>query len=257
MSFFGIILATVIGTVIGIARLSSNWLLARLATVYIETLRNIPLLLQLLAWYTLFTELAGRAPGHLARWSGFHQSAWPSFCVPGGPSGLDAAGVCLLIALVMVWFYRRWARRRQASTGQQAPVGWVSLGLILGLPLLGWALWGAPTELDVPALRGFNFRGGLVMTPEFTALLLGLSFYTAAFVAEVVRAGIMAVDKGQTEAAMALGLSPGQRLRMIILPQALRVIIPPLTSQYLNLTKNSSLRWPSAIRTSLRWPIPR
>ncbi|MEZ5652230.1 MAG: amino acid ABC transporter permease [Burkholderiaceae bacterium] len=242
VSFFGIVLATIVGTLIGIARLSSNWLLARLASVYVEVFRNVPLLLQLLAWYTLFTELLPgvRQSISLGGLAFINQRGF-RFAFPVAHPGWDAAGIALLFALLAIWVYRRWARQRQARTGQQAPVGWVSLGLVVGLPFMAWLLWGAPTELDVPALRGFNFRGGQVLTPEFTALLLGLSIYTAAFIAEVVRAGIMAVDKGQTEAGMALGLSPGQRLRLIILPQALRVIIPPLTSQYLNLTKNSSL----------------
>ncbi len=143
--------------------------------------------------------------------------------------------------MALAWFYHRWAHKRQEDTGQQSPVGLVSLLLILGLPILAWLIMGAPTALDVPTLQGFNFKGGLVITPEFTALWLGLSIYTAAFIAEVVRAGIEAVDKGQSEAAMALGLPANRQLRLIVLPQALRVIIPPLTSQYLNLAKNSSL----------------
>lgn len=239
---FGVLLATVLGTVIGVARLSSNWLVAKLAMVYVETLRNIPLLLQLLAWYTLFTEMLPSVRqaisfGDLAFLSqrGF-RFAWPV-----GAPGWTAAGIALVAGLVLTYLFSRWARKRQEQTGQQAPVGLITVGLILGLPFLAWAVSGAPTALEVPALKGFNFKGGLVITPEFTALWLGLSTYTAAFIAEVVRAGIEAVDKGQTEAAMALGLPPTRRLRLIVLPQALRVIIPPLTSQYLNLTKNSSL----------------
>lgn len=242
VAFFGIALATVLGTLVGIARLSNNWLLARLATVYIETFRNIPLLLQLLAWYTLFTEVL---PG-VRQAISFGDLAFLSqrgfrFAWPIGAPGWTAAGIALLVGLVLAYFYSQWAKRRQLATGEQAPVGWVNLGLLVGLPVLTWAVMGAPTALDVPELKGFNFAGGLVITPEFTALWLGLSIYTAAFIAEVVRAGIEAVDHGQSEAAMALGLPPGRRLRLIVLPQALRVIIPPLTSQYLNLTKNSSL----------------
>ena len=238
----GIIAATILGTIIGVARLSPNWLLAKLATVYVETVRNIPLLLQLLAWYTLFTESLPSVRqaislGDLA----FISQRGFRFAWPVGAPGWTAAGIALLVALVLAFFYRQWALRRQEKTGEQAPVGLVNTALILGLPLLAWLVMGAPTELDVPSLQGFNFKGGLVVTPEFTALWLGLSIYTAAFIAEVVRAGIEAVDKGQSEAAMALGLPPKRELRLIVLPQALRVIIPPLTSQYLNLTKNSSL----------------
>ena len=242
VAFFGIVLATVIGTVVGVARLSTNWLLARLASAYVEVMRNVPLLLQLLAWYTLFTELLpgvrqAISLGDLA----FISQRGFRFAWPVAHPGWTAAGVAFLLAAGLALVYRARARRLQMSTGRQLPVGRVSLALLLGLPFAAWLAFGAPTALDVPALRGFNFQGGLVLTPEFTALLLGLSFYTAAFIAEVVRAGILAVDKGQSEAAMALGLAPGHRLRLIVLPQALRVIIPPLTSQYLNLTKNSSL----------------
>jgi general L-amino acid transport system permease protein len=137
--------------------------------------------------------------------------------------------------------WRRRARSVQQSTGRQLPVGWPTAALLIGVPLLAWAVLGAPTTIEKPELGGFDFQGGKVLSPEFTALLLGLSTYTAAFIAEVVRAGILAVDRGQGEAAMALGLSPAQRLRLVTLPQALRVIIPPMTSQYLNLAKNSSL----------------
>ncbi|MEO7244217.1 MAG: ABC transporter permease subunit, partial [Rubrivivax sp.] len=143
------------------------------------------------------------------------------------------------VALSFLW--RDIAARRRAASGRQLPVAVVTAILVLGLPLAAWALMGAPTALDVPKMAGFDFEGGRVLSPEFMALLIGLSTYTAAFIAEVVRAGILAVDRGQGEAAMALGLKPGQRLRLVTLPQALRVIIPPLTSQYLNLTKNSSL----------------
>jgi general L-amino acid transport system permease protein len=147
----------------------------------------------------------------------------------------------LAIGLVLALAWRTIVRRRQAATGLQWPVGWPAAALVVGLPVIVWAAYGAPTALEIPKLAGFDFRGGRVVSPEFMALLIGLVTYTAAFIAEVVRAGILAVDRGQTEAAMSLGLSPGQRLRLVTLPQALRVIIPPLTSQFLNLTKNSSL----------------
>jgi general L-amino acid transport system permease protein len=150
-------------------------------------------------------------------------------------------GVALVGAVGIVYLIRRWARKRQEKTGQLFPTFRVGAGILFGLPLLAWWAGGAPTEMSVPVLRGFNFQGGMSVSPEFTALLLGLVLYTAAFVAEVVRAGIQSVSKGQTEAALAIGLRPGQVLNLVILPQALRVIIPPLTSQMLNLTKNSSL----------------
>jgi general L-amino acid transport system permease protein len=238
----GIVLATVLGTVIGIARLSSNWLVSRLASAYVEVLRNVPLLLQLFVWYGLFTELlpSVRQAIEVGGWLFISQRgiryAWPvehpawSFALGG-----------LLLAILLAFAWRALARRRQAATGLQWPVGLPAAALVVGLPLLAWAMAGAPTEFEIPQMQGFDFAGGRVLSPEFLALLIGLSTYTAAFVAEVVRAGILAVDKGQTEAGMSLGLSAGQRLRLVTLPQALRVIIPPMTSQYLNLTKNSSL----------------
>jgi general L-amino acid transport system permease protein len=238
----GIVLATLLGTLIGIARLSSNWLLSRMASTYVEVMRNIPLLLQLLIWYGLFTELlpgvrqAINVGGLLFISQRGFRFAWPEAHPAWG-----AALWTLAIGLVLALVWRAIARRRQAATGLQWPVGWPAALLIIGLPMAVWALYGAPTTLEIPKLAGFDFRGGRVVSPEFTALVIGLVTYTAAFIAEVVRAGILAVDRGQTEAAMSLGLSPGQRLRLVTLPQALRVIIPPLTSQYLNLTKNSSL----------------
>jgi general L-amino acid transport system permease protein len=242
VAVLGIVFATLLGTLIGIARLSSNWLLARLASGYVEVMRNVPLLLQLFVWYGLFTELLPpvREAISLGDWVFATQRGfW--FAWPAEHAAWSGAGWALLagIALSVVW--RSAAARHQQATGQRWPVGWVSAALVLGLPLLTWAAMGAPTEMDVPAVGGFSLQGGRSISPEFTALLLGLSTYTAAFVAEVVRAGILAVDRGQTEAAQALGLNAGQRLRLVTLPQALRVIIPPMTSQYLNLTKNSSL----------------
>jgi general L-amino acid transport system permease protein len=242
VSALGIVLATLIGTLIGVARLSTNWLLARLASGYVEVMRNVPLLLQLFVWYGLFTELLPPVReaidiGGLAFVSqrGFRY-AWPA-----PHPAWAAVGWALLAAVALALAWRARARRVQLATGRQLPVGLPAIGLVVGLPLLAWAAFGAPTRIEVPELAGFDFQGGRVMTPEFAALLIGLSTYTAAFIAEVVRAGILAVDRGQGEAAMALGLTPGQRLRLVTLPQALRVIIPPMTSQYLNLTKNSSL----------------
>ena len=238
----GIVLATVLGVLIGIARLSRNWLLATLSSGYVEVMRNVPLLLQMLVWYGLFTELlpAVRQAINLGGLAFISQRgmriAWPV----SHPAFIGAAWACIAgIVLFLIW--RRFSLKRQARTGRPPALVWPALALIVGLPILAWAIGGAPTALDVPKLTGFNFRGGLLLSPEFSALLLALSTYTAAFIAENVRAGIVAVDRGQIEASMALGLSPGQRLRLVVLPQALRVIIPPMTSQYLNLTKNSSL----------------
>jgi len=237
----GIILATVIGTMLGIARLSKNWLLSRLAGVYIEAIRDVPLLLQLLFWYTLLQALPSP-----------RQSLHPVTGVFLSNRGLrlpwiewqDAHSFALLglvIGAVITAIYTRSARAKQMADGQPRKVWPVALGLLIGLPVLIWLGFGAPFTGDIPELRGFNFTGGMAVTPEYFALLLGLVTYTAAFIAEIVRAGIQAVAKGQWEAAEALGLSRGLIMRKIVLPQALRVIVPPMTSQYLNLTKNSSL----------------
>ena len=238
----GIILATVLGTVIGIARLSNNWLIAKLASVYIEVIRNIPLLLQLFFWFALVTELLPH-PRQALNPAGdiFLSNRGLMFPVPEAHPVYFWMGVALLIAIgACIWLFR-YARRLQDRTGRQMPVFRYALLLVIGLPLVVFVLAGAPLSWDVPALRGFNFRGGMTFSPEFAALLAGLTFYTAAFIAEIVRSGIIAVPKGQTEASLALGLSRGKVLRLVILPQALRVIVPPLTSQYLNLIKNSSL----------------
>ena len=242
VALLGIVIATVLGTLIGIARLSSNWLVARIAGAYVEFMRNIPLLLQLLVWYGLFTELLPgvRQAIRVGDWIFISQRGF-RFAWPEAHPGWTAAFWALLAGVLLSLVWRAVVRNRQAATGEQWPLAAPVLAFIVGLPALAWAVMGAPTTIEIPVLRGFDYQGGKVISPEFTALLIGLSTYTAAFIAEVVRAGILAVDRGQGEAAMALGLSPGQRLRLVTLPQALRVIIPPITSQYLNLTKNSSL----------------
>jgi general L-amino acid transport system permease protein len=238
----GIVLATIFGTVMGIARLSRNWLIAKLAQIYVETFRNIPLALQLFFWWGL---LRGSAPPPRQAWQPlpdvFISNRGIVFPVPVHDAAYPWMFLALAAGLLAAWGIWQWARTRQARTGQQFPSGWVGLGLMLGLPLATFLAFGAPVRMDVPALKGFNFSGGTALSPEFGALLVGLVIYTAAFIAEIVRAGILAVSWGQSEAAMALGLSPGQRMRLVVLPQALRVILPPMTSQYLNLTKNSSL----------------
>ncbi|OQX44514.1 MAG: amino acid ABC transporter permease, partial [Candidatus Sedimenticola endophacoides] len=235
-------LATLIGFVMGVARLSGNWLVARIATVYIETFRNIPLLLQIMFWYFAVLQPLPRPKQSLSFGEAFFLNN-RGFYIPGPvfEQGFWLVGVAFALAVVAVVILARWARRRQEATGRQFHTVFVSLGLLLGLPLLAFLVMGMPMSWEYPALKGFNFRGGMVIIPELAALLLALSIYTGAFIAEAVRSGILAVSHGQTEAAYALGLRPGVTLRLVIIPQALRVIIPQLTSQYLNLTKNSSL----------------
>jgi general L-amino acid transport system permease protein len=238
----GIVLATVLGFIIGIARLSGNWLVARLAGGYVELIRNIPLLLQLLFWYNAVLKSLPQLRGSVA--------------LPGGgllnnrglflPRSEFAAGfgyvaIALLCGLVATIVLRAWARHRQEQTGEPFRILWFALVLIAGLPLVVFELAGAPLSFSFPNMGRFNVMGGVEILPEFAALVLALSLYTAAFIAEVVRAGVMAVSHGQTEAAQALGLRSSTTLRLVVVPQAMRVIIPPLTSQYLNLIKNSSL----------------
>jgi general L-amino acid transport system permease protein len=238
----GVVLATILGTVMGIARLSRNWLVSKLAQIYVETFRNIPLLLQLFFWWGLLRETA---PAPRQAWQPlpdvFVSNRGIAFAMPSPDPTYGWMALAFLVGVAATIGVVRWARQRQAQTGQQFPTGWVGLGLMLGLPLAIFLVSGAPLRMDRPELKGFNFVGGHAVSPEFAALLLGLVIYTGAFTAEIVRAGILAVSWGQSEAAMALGLHSGQRMRFIVLPQALRVIIPPMTSQYLSLTKNSSL----------------
>ena len=242
VSFIGIVLTVILGTLIGIARLSSNWLVSKLAAIYIEVFQDIPVLLQLFFWYAFFYEMLPSPRQALNPITGvFVCNRGLIFAVPATHSAHAYMGIALAAAILIVIALKRWAQKRQAQTGAAFPVFKTSIAIILGLPFLVWWTAGAPTAMNVPVLKGFNFQGGVIVSPEFTALLLGLVLYTAAFVAEVVRAGIQSVSHGQTEAAMAIGLRPGQILNLVILPQALRVIIPPLTSQMLNLTKNSSL----------------
>ncbi|CAK0753605.1 putative ABC transporter membrane subunit YhdX [uncultured Gammaproteobacteria bacterium] len=237
-----IVFATLIGVTVGISRLSSNWLLARLATVYVEMVRNVPLLLQLFLWYAIITENLPSPQQALNPLPGvFLSNRGLVMPVPVVDAAWTAGIAALLLAVVVSLGLSRWTRHRRQTTGRGFPFAAAVLALLLGLPLLVWGVFGATLVLDVPVLRGFNFRGGGAVSPELAALLLGLSIYTASYIAEIVRAGILAVDLGQTEAALALGLSPAQVLRLVVLPQALRVIVPPLTSQYLNLNKNCSL----------------
>lgn len=238
----GIVFATVLGFAIGILRLSGNWLVSRLALVYVEIMRNTPLLLQIFAWWDV---LRLGAPQPRAAWRPlphvYISNRGVYFPVPRADPlylwMLAAAAAGLGGALLL----RRWARRRQERTGQPLPSGWLGLACVLLPPALVFLAGGAPLLLDVPQATRFDFTGGRSISFEFTALLLALSVYTAAFIGEIVRAGILGVRRGQREAASALGLKRGQTLRLVVLPQAIRIIVPPLTSEYLNLTKNSSL----------------
>lgn len=238
----GIIFATFLGFTAGVLRLSNNWVVAKLMTVYIEFIRNVPVLLQMLLWYGIVINSTPRPKNALEPLSGFFLSN-RGFIVPK-PIFLDGswpilAGLILGIGFA-IWFARH-AKRVLDETGKIYPVFSLSLLAIIGLPILGYLVAGMPVEIETPVLKGFNFVGGVTVTPEFFALWFSLSIYTGAFIAEIVRAGILSVSHGQTEAAFALGLRPGRTMRLVVLPQALRVIIPPLISQYLNLTKNSSL----------------
>ncbi len=242
VAVLGIIVATILGFIVGIARLSSNWVISRIAYVYIEIIRNIPLLLQIFFWYFAVLRAVPN-PRNSVEFAGsvFLNNRGLFMPRPIYETGASAIAIAFLIGIVGSFIVRRWAHKRQMETGQQFPVFWTSVGLILGLPILTFFAMGMPIGLDFPELKGFNFRGGMAVIPEFVGLLLALAIYTAAYIAEVVRAGILAVSHGQTEASYSLGLRPGPTLRLVIIPQAMRVIIPPLTNQYLNLTKNSSL----------------
>ncbi len=242
VSFVGIIISILLGTVLGVARLSSNWLVSKFAGGYIELFQDIPVLLQLFFWYAFFYNILPSPKQALNPFIGvFLSNRGLVFGIPESHPVYKYMAIAVIAACIGIYFLRRWAKARQEQTGQLFPLFRVALTVVIGLPLLTWILGGAPTAMNVPSLQGFNFVGGRNISPEFTALLLGLILYTAAFVAEVVRAGIQSVSKGQTEAAMSMGLKPAFVLNLVILPQALRVIIPPLTSQMLNLTKNSSL----------------
>ena len=238
----GTILAISLGVIMGIARLSSNWLVAKLAALYIEVMQNIPTLLQLFFWYAVFYQNLPSPRKALTPLPGmFLCNRGLMVPVPETHYAHTYMLIALVIGLALAWGLNRWAKKRQAKTGQTFPVMPVGIAITMGLPFLVWLVCGSPHGIDVPVLKGFNFRGGVNISPEFIALLLGLVLYTGAFVAEIVRAGIEATSKGQIEAAKALGFRRGRILRLIVLPQALRIIIPPLTSQMLNLTKNSSL----------------
>ena len=238
----GIVMATVMGFIMGIMRLSSNWLISRMVYVFIEFTRNVPVLLHILLVHgmvvtTLPPPRTAISLGDTAFISnrGFFVPA------PVFEDGSGIVGFVLVLSIIAALVFRGWAKRIQDATGRIYSVFWISVAIIGGATLLAFVVMGSPLSWEVPALKGFNFKGGLALRPEFLALWLALSYYTSCFIAEIVRAGMLAISHGQTEAAHALGLRPNRTLQLVIVPQALRVIVPPLTSQYLNITKNSSL----------------
>ena len=242
VAVFGIILATVMGVALGIIRLSKNWLASKLAYWYVEFTRNVPILLHILLWHGIIINTFPQTRqainfGDITFLSnrGFYLPK------PLTESGIEFVYLCFVIALIFSVLFNKYAKKKQDLTGVQYPVFWINTAVIIILPSLAFLLSGLPLSFEIPVLKGFNFRGGLHMSPELAALTFALGIYTAAFIAEIVRAGILAIDKGQREAAESIGLKPSKVMKLVILPQARRVIIPPLTSQYLNLTKNSSL----------------
>lgn len=238
----GIFFATIIGFVVGLGRLSPNWLLARISGGYVELIRNLPLLFQILFWYLAVLAALPNPRQSIAVFGSFFLSN-RGLVIPKpiADPGLESFLFAILIAVVGALALRRHARQQLFKNGRRIAIWPYVLALLLGLPLLSALVFGAPVTFEIPVLKGFNFSGGARVIPEFVALLLSLSLYTAAFIAEIVRAGVQSVHKGQSEAGASLGLSRGSTLRLIVVPQALRVILPPLTNQYLNLTKNSSL----------------
>jgi general L-amino acid transport system permease protein len=242
VSVIGIFFATVIGFMVALGRLSPNWLLSRISGGYVELIRNLPLLFQILFWYLAVLAALPNPRQSVSIFGAFFLSN-RGLVVPKpiGNPGFEPFALAILIAVVAAWLLRRYAHRQLFESGRLITIWPYVLGLLIGLPLLSALVFGAPVTFEFPELKGFNFSGGSRVIPEFVALTLALSTYTAAFIAEIVRAGIQSVHKGQMEAGASLGLQRGSTLRLIVVPQALRVILPPLTNQYLNLTKNSSL----------------
>lgn len=242
VAFFGIILATVLGISVGIIRLSKNWLASKIAYWYVEFTRNVPILLQILLWHGIIINTLPH-PKKAINIADVTFLSNRGFYIPKPltENGIELVYLFFIIAIIFSILFYKYCKKKQDLTGAQYPVFWINLSVIISLPLFAFFISGMPISLEIPALKGFNFRGGMHMSPELAALTFALGIYTAAFIAEIVRAGILAVDKGQREAAESIGLKPSKVMNLVILPQARRVIIPPLTSQYLNLTKNSSL----------------
>ncbi|RXJ68930.1 amino acid ABC transporter permease [Halarcobacter ebronensis] len=242
VSFISIFFATVIGLLIGIGRLSKNFMVAKLSMVYIETFRNIPILLQILFWYNVVLASLPTPKQSLSYFDTiFFNNRGLYIPRPILESGFIAVFIAFILGIVAVIFLRKWSKKRHEETGEEFPIVWTSIAILIAAPTLVFFISGSPATLDYPALKGFNFKGGWSLIPELLALTFALSIYTATYIAEAVRAGIEAVPKGQKEAANALGLKDYIILKKVVLPQALRVIIPPVINQYLNLTKNSSL----------------
>jgi general L-amino acid transport system permease protein len=242
VAFIAIVAATLLGFALGIARLSRNWLLSSLAGTYVEVVRNIPVLFFVLFWYfAVIAALPGPREAISIFAVAFLSNRGLTVPTPLAAGAFSIAALASVISVAAQIAIAAWARRRRDRTGQGFPVWSIGTVLIAAVPLVAFAAAVAATPWDIPVLRGFNYRGGFVLIPEFVALVAALATYAAAFIAEIVRGGILAVPKGQLEAARALGLGPGQVLRLVVIPQALRVMVPPLTSQYLNVLKNSSL----------------
>jgi general L-amino acid transport system permease protein len=238
----GVAFATILGFTLGVLRLSKNWLASRLVYGYIEITRNVPVLVQILLWHGIIVHSFPHPKQAIIPAEGFALSNRGLYMPkPLFEPDFWVVVAAFAVAVLISFIFARWAKAQQNATGKIYPVISISLALLVGLPLVAYFLSGQPLSFESPEMKGFNFKGGMVIKPEFAALWWALSIYTAAFIAEIVRAGIQAITHGQTEAAYALGLRPNRTLRLIIIPQALRVIVPPLTSQYLNLTKNSSL----------------
>ncbi|MDB5565349.1 MAG: amino acid transporter permease [Tardiphaga sp.] len=242
VSVIGIFFATLIGFLVGLGRLSPNWLLARIAGGYVELVRNLPLLFQILFWYLAVLAALPNPRQSISLFGSFFLSN-RGFGIPKpvGTVGFEPFAIAVAVAIVGALLLRGYARRQLFQSGRLIKIWPYVLGMLIGLPLLATLIFGKPVTFEYPELKGFNFSGGSRIIPEFVALTLALSTYTAAFIAEIVRAGVQSVHKGQMEAGASLGLTRGNTLRLIVVPQALRVILPPLTNQYLNLTKNSSL----------------
>ena len=242
VAFSGVIIASILGFTMGILRLSSNWLINKIVYVFLEFTRNVPVLLHILFVYGIFLYTLP-VPKKAINISdtvflsnrGFYTPA------PVFEDGFGYVLISIMAAILIVFFFKRWARKVQDTTGRIYPVFYISFAILIFLPLFTFFVAGSPLSIDMPALKGFNFKGGTSIKPEYIALTFALSYYTACFIAEIVRGGILAISKGQTEASHGLGLKPNRTLQLVVVPQALRVIIPPLCSQYLNLTKNSSL----------------
>jgi general L-amino acid transport system permease protein len=242
VAIIGIFFATIIGFIVALGRLSPNWLLSRISGGYVELIRNLPLLFQILFWYLAVLAALPNPRQSVSLFGVFFlNNRGLVVPKPVADPGLEPFALAVLVGIVASLLLRRYARRQLFDSGRRITIWPYVLGLLIGLPLVTALIFGAPVSFEIPELKGFNFSGGSRLIPEFVALLVALSTYTAAFIAEIVRAGIQSVHKGQMEAGSSLGLSRGATLRLIVVPQALRVILPPLTNQYLNLTKNSSL----------------